>query len=108
MSPHDISEESPLSDEAPTVIPPSRGFLDAWDLQDAFSHVAAYGPLQLLPLALTLAPTVSPTLAVHWFLTALSDHVMATDRAEPLPTPPPDALPPARTFARTVARLGRS
>ncbi|KZV72275.1 cysteine proteinase [Peniophora sp. CONT] len=88
-------EESLSSEEASIVRPSLAGSRDAWDLQDAFSHVIAYGPLQLLPLALILAPTASSTLAVHCLLTAFSNYVMAIERAEPLPTPPPDALPPA-------------
>ncbi|VDC04750.1 unnamed protein product [Peniophora sp. CBMAI 1063] len=100
MSPSLAIEDSPLSDEVPATTTassaqPMNQSRDAWDLQDAFSHVAAYGPFQLLPLALTLAPAVSPTLAAHWFLTAISTYAMAMERAEPLPTPPPDALPPA-------------
>lgn len=97
MIPVNNFEDSLSSDEASIARPHLAGSRDAWDLQDAFSHVIAYGPLQLLPLALILAPTASSTLAVHWLLTAFSNYVMAIERAEPLPTPPPDALPPART-----------
>ena len=96
-------EEPLASDETLHAVPSMNGSRDAWDLQDAFSHVAAFGPLQLLPLALALAPTVSSPLAAHWFLTALSNYAMAIERAEPLPTPPPNELPPARASTCAVA-----